>query len=200
MAPGAMTLLVRLACTPACTIIGPKSEPYDYVAVSHHPVQSELSFCVYVLGEACEPLLVGLHISAWKSAPAGSLLFWLALLRGMFFRFFVARAGSCRAPVAPPRDIYRQPASECGRPKPGFTIYRAAQTTERTMPPTLVFSFLTALICYCRVPPKKEYAPNGELFDYIVSKGRPTTEEAQRLFQQIVTAVEYCHFHNIVHR
>ncbi|CAN0014686.1 unnamed protein product, partial [Ectocarpus sp. 13 AM-2016] len=45
-----------------------------------------------------------------------------------------------------------------------------------------------------------EYAPNGELFDYIVSKGRPTTEEAQRLFQQIVTAVEYCHFHNIVHR
>lgn len=46
----------------------------------------------------------------------------------------------------------------------------------------------------------QEYAPNGELFDYIVSKGRPTTEEAQRLFQQIVTAVEYCHFHNIVHR
>lgn len=46
----------------------------------------------------------------------------------------------------------------------------------------------------------QEYAPNGELFDYIVSKGRPTTDEAQRLFQQIVTAVEYCHFHNIVHR
>lgn len=49
-------------------------------------------------------------------------------------------------------------------------------------------------------PFPQEYAPNGELFDYIVSKGRPTTEEAQRLFQQIVTAVEYCHFHNIVHR
>lgn len=46
----------------------------------------------------------------------------------------------------------------------------------------------------------QEYAPNGELFDYIVSKGRPTIEEAQRLFQQIVTAVEYCHYHHIVHR
>ena len=45
-----------------------------------------------------------------------------------------------------------------------------------------------------------EYAPGGELFDYIVSKGRPSPEEAQRLFQQIVSAVEYCHFHHIVHR
>ncbi|CAM9389708.1 unnamed protein product, partial [Phaeothamnion confervicola] len=45
-----------------------------------------------------------------------------------------------------------------------------------------------------------EHAPGGELFDYIVSKGRPSPEEAQRLFQQIVSAVEYCHFHNIVHR
>jgi 5'-AMP-activated protein kinase, catalytic alpha subunit len=45
-----------------------------------------------------------------------------------------------------------------------------------------------------------EYAPGGELFDYIVSKGRPSPEEAQRLFQQIISAVEYCHFHHIVHR
>ncbi|CAM9676983.1 unnamed protein product, partial [Choristocarpus tenellus] len=45
-----------------------------------------------------------------------------------------------------------------------------------------------------------EYAPGGELFDYIVSKGRPSQEEAQRLFQQIIAAVDYCHSHNIVHR
>jgi serine/threonine protein kinase len=45
-----------------------------------------------------------------------------------------------------------------------------------------------------------EYAPGGELFDYIVSKGRPPPEEAQRLFQQLICAVEYCHFHQIVHR
>lgn len=46
----------------------------------------------------------------------------------------------------------------------------------------------------------QEHAPNGELFDYIVSKGRPSPDEAQRLFQQLVTAVEYCHYHFIVHR
>lgn len=45
-----------------------------------------------------------------------------------------------------------------------------------------------------------EYAPGGELFDYIVSKGRPAPDDAQRLFQQLVSAVEYCHYHHIVHR
>eukprot|EP01084_Bolivina_argentea_P095104 170983_1 len=45
-----------------------------------------------------------------------------------------------------------------------------------------------------------EYAPGGELFDYIVSKGRPSAVEAQRLFQQLICAVDYCHSHNIVHR
>jgi len=45
-----------------------------------------------------------------------------------------------------------------------------------------------------------EYAPEGELFDYIVGKGKPSPEDAQRLFRQLISAVEYCHFHNIVHR
>jgi 5'-AMP-activated protein kinase catalytic alpha subunit len=44
-----------------------------------------------------------------------------------------------------------------------------------------------------------EYVPNGELFDYIVSKGRLPKEEAQSLFQQIVSGLEYCHHHGIVH-
>lgn len=45
-----------------------------------------------------------------------------------------------------------------------------------------------------------EYVPNGELFDYIVSKGRLTPDEARHFFHQIVSGVEYCHYHSIVHR
>ncbi|KAM8977788.1 serine/threonine-protein kinase SIK1 [Pelodytes ibericus] len=45
-----------------------------------------------------------------------------------------------------------------------------------------------------------EYAQNGELFDYLSTQGRLTEEEARRKFLQILSAVEYCHLHNIVHR
>lgn len=45
-----------------------------------------------------------------------------------------------------------------------------------------------------------EYVSGGELFDYIVSKGRLPKEEAQSLFQQIVSGLEYCHHYGIVHR
>ena len=41
---------------------------------------------------------------------------------------------------------------------------------------------------------------SGELFDYIVQKGRTSEDQARRFFQQIVCAVEYCHRHKIVHR
>lgn len=44
-----------------------------------------------------------------------------------------------------------------------------------------------------------EYA-SGELFDYIATKGRITEGEARRLFQQLVSAVSYCHSHKIIHR
>lgn len=39
-----------------------------------------------------------------------------------------------------------------------------------------------------------------ELFDYIVQKGKMPENEARRFFQQIISAVEYCHRHKIVHR
>lgn len=39
-----------------------------------------------------------------------------------------------------------------------------------------------------------------ELFDYIVQRGRMPEDEARRFFQQIISAVEYCHRHKIVHR
>jgi len=44
-----------------------------------------------------------------------------------------------------------------------------------------------------------EYAP-FELFNFIVEKGKVTEDETRRFFQQIISAVEYCHRHKIVHR
>ena len=45
-----------------------------------------------------------------------------------------------------------------------------------------------------------EYSSGGELFDYIVERGRLAEAEARRFFQQIVSGVEYCHKHMIAHR
>ncbi|CAG2243802.1 AMPK [Mytilus edulis] len=45
-----------------------------------------------------------------------------------------------------------------------------------------------------------EYVAGGELFDYIVKKGKLKEPEARRFFQQIISGVEYCHRHMIVHR
>lgn len=43
-------------------------------------------------------------------------------------------------------------------------------------------------------------AQAGELFDYIVEKGRLLEDEARTFFQQIVSGVEYCHRNMVVHR
>ncbi|XP_068097036.1 serine/threonine-protein kinase SIK2 [Hyperolius riggenbachi] len=45
-----------------------------------------------------------------------------------------------------------------------------------------------------------EYAKNGEIFDYLANHGRLDETEARRKFWQILSAVEYCHSRNIVHR
>ncbi|XP_021565642.1 5'-AMP-activated protein kinase catalytic subunit alpha-2 [Carlito syrichta] len=45
-----------------------------------------------------------------------------------------------------------------------------------------------------------EYVSGGELFDYICKHGRVEEIEARRLFQQILSAVDYCHRHMVVHR
>lgn len=44
-----------------------------------------------------------------------------------------------------------------------------------------------------------EYA-GEELFDHIVERGRMAEDDARRLFQHIISAVAYCHYHKIVHR
>ncbi|XP_026734813.1 serine/threonine-protein kinase SIK3-like isoform X3 [Trichoplusia ni] len=45
-----------------------------------------------------------------------------------------------------------------------------------------------------------EYAPNGEIFDHLVSRGRMSEPEAARAFAQMVAAVGYCHANGVVHR
>ncbi|KPI86278.1 putative serine/threonine protein kinase [Leptomonas seymouri] len=45
-----------------------------------------------------------------------------------------------------------------------------------------------------------EYVEGGELYDYIVQKGRVRESEARYIFQQIVCAIEYCHNFRVVHR
>nr|XP_034827745.1 serine/threonine-protein kinase par-1-like [Maniola hyperantus] len=45
-----------------------------------------------------------------------------------------------------------------------------------------------------------EYAPNGEIFDHLVSAGRMPEAEAARAFVQMVAAVGYCHASGVVHR
>lgn len=45
-----------------------------------------------------------------------------------------------------------------------------------------------------------EYVEGGELFDYLCDKGRLPAREAVGYFQQIITAIDYCHRFNIAHR
>ncbi|XP_067638545.1 serine/threonine-protein kinase par-1 isoform X2 [Eurosta solidaginis] len=45
-----------------------------------------------------------------------------------------------------------------------------------------------------------EYASQGEIFDYIAKFGRMSESDARAKFWQILSAVEYCHKKNIVHR
>ena len=45
-----------------------------------------------------------------------------------------------------------------------------------------------------------EYVSGGELFDFIVSRGKLPEDEARKYFQQIISGLEYCHVHMVVHR
>ncbi|XP_011010138.1 PREDICTED: SNF1-related protein kinase catalytic subunit alpha KIN10-like [Populus euphratica] len=45
-----------------------------------------------------------------------------------------------------------------------------------------------------------EYAKCGELFEYILEKGRLEEDEARSFFQQTISGLEYCHRNMVVHR
>ena len=45
-----------------------------------------------------------------------------------------------------------------------------------------------------------EYAPNGEIFDLIAKQRRLSEDDAREKFWQIISAVDYLHTFNIVHR
>lgn len=45
-----------------------------------------------------------------------------------------------------------------------------------------------------------EYASGGEVFDFLVAHGRMKEKDARTKFRQIVSAVQYMHANNIVHR
>lgn len=45
-----------------------------------------------------------------------------------------------------------------------------------------------------------EYVEGGEVFDFLVSRGRLPPDEALHFFQQIIAGVDYCHRFNICHR
>lgn len=45
-----------------------------------------------------------------------------------------------------------------------------------------------------------EYVGGGELFDYLVKKGRLSVKEARRFFSQIISAIDFCHKHCVCHR
>ncbi|KAL9702091.1 hypothetical protein quinque_005609 [Culex quinquefasciatus] len=45
-----------------------------------------------------------------------------------------------------------------------------------------------------------DHVSGGELFDYLVKKGRLTPKEARKFFRQIISALDFCHSHSICHR
>ncbi|KAI9383483.1 hypothetical protein POPTR_013G090800v4 [Populus trichocarpa] len=45
-----------------------------------------------------------------------------------------------------------------------------------------------------------EYAKCGELFEYILEKGRLEEDEARSFFQQTISGLEFCHRNMVVHR
>ena len=45
-----------------------------------------------------------------------------------------------------------------------------------------------------------EYAPGGEVMDFILAKGRLSESVACKFFSQTAFALQYCHYQKTVHR
>lgn len=61
------------------------------------------------------------------------------------------------------------------------------------LPPPSLFLSLSLSLRYLVL----EHVSGGELFDYLVKKGRLTPKEARKFFRQIMSALDFCHSHSI---
>ncbi|XP_066103902.1 sperm motility kinase 4A-like [Saccopteryx bilineata] len=63
-----------------------------------------------------------------------------------------------------------------------------------------VVKLVEVIVRDCKLYMVMEYVSGGDLFDYLL-RDRPSTEaEARRIFRQLLSALQYCHRLNIVHR
>ncbi|XP_063687696.1 maternal embryonic leucine zipper kinase-like [Bolinopsis microptera] len=60
-----------------------------------------------------------------------------------------------------------------------------------------LYEIIETPLLFCLI---MEYAPGGELFDYIIARDRLKESEAVKFFRQITAAVAYCHSKGFVHR
>ncbi|GFR75290.1 serine/threonine-protein kinase SIK2 [Elysia marginata] len=104
--------------------------------------------------------------------------------------------------------LYQGKASWVWSPRHTIVVRlnRRAPMTQggRPVTPAIAISILTLIVPVMETTNMlylvSEYAPNGEIFDYIAQHGRMSEPEARRKFWQILAAVDYCHTRHIVHR
>ncbi|KAL5250278.1 hypothetical protein ACHWQZ_G016125 [Mnemiopsis leidyi] len=60
-----------------------------------------------------------------------------------------------------------------------------------------LYEIIETPVLFCLI---MEYAPGGELFDYIIARDRLKEHEAVKFFRQIAVAVAYCHSKGFIHR
>ncbi|KAK0396448.1 hypothetical protein QR680_001720 [Steinernema hermaphroditum] len=78
-------------------------------------------------------------------------------------------------------------------------IYREIEILKRVKHPNIIKLYQvmeTQKMLYLVM----EYARNGEMYDFIAKHKRLKECEAREKFWQIISAIDYCHKHNIVHR
>jgi serine/threonine protein kinase/ankyrin repeat protein len=63
-----------------------------------------------------------------------------------------------------------------------------------------IVSFYDVLETETKVFLVMEHLPHGELYDYILDKGKLSEAEASKLFGQVVSAITHCHALGIIHR
>ncbi|XP_022248505.1 serine/threonine-protein kinase SIK2-like isoform X2 [Limulus polyphemus] len=78
-------------------------------------------------------------------------------------------------------------------------VYREVQIMKQLSHPNII-KLYQVMETNSMVYLVSEYASNGEIFDFIARNGRMTEPMAKKKFWQILSAVEYCHNHRIVHR